>query len=114
MASQQEKHPAWLEKSIQREGIRGEDAPDSETMDEWRAKLRETFRQMMFVSGETAEPSTETTTLIEEIVRQQVIEMVPSRELLSLSLERPLIWCSSPVALPWPRGVGPVPSLLTT
>lgn len=33
-------------------------------------------RQMMFVSGETAEPSTETTTLIEEIVRQQVIEMV--------------------------------------
>lgn len=32
--------------------------------------------QMMFVSGETAEPSLETTTLIEEIVRQQVVEMV--------------------------------------
>ena len=32
--------------------------------------------QMMFVSGETAEPSIETTTLIEEIVRQQVIEIV--------------------------------------
>jgi transcription initiation protein SPT3 len=32
--------------------------------------------QMMFVSGETAEPSMETTTLIEEIVRQQVVEMV--------------------------------------
>ena len=31
---------------------------------------------MMFVSGETAEPSIETTTLIEEIVRQQVIEIV--------------------------------------
>ncbi|EER42550.1 histone acetyltransferase complex subunit Spt3 [Histoplasma capsulatum H143] len=31
---------------------------------------------MMFVSGETAEPSAETTTLIEEIVRQQVIEML--------------------------------------
>lgn len=30
----------------------------------------------MFVSGETAEPSQETTTLIEEIVRQQVVEMV--------------------------------------
>ena len=30
----------------------------------------------MFVSGETAEPSIETTTIIEEIVRQQVIEMV--------------------------------------
>lgn len=32
--------------------------------------------QMMFVSGETAEPSVETTTLIEEITRQQVLEMV--------------------------------------
>ena len=31
---------------------------------------------MMFVSGETAEPSVETTTLIEDIVRQQVIEIV--------------------------------------
>lgn len=32
--------------------------------------------KMMFVSGETAEPSPETTTLIEEITRQQVIEIV--------------------------------------
>jgi hypothetical protein len=32
--------------------------------------------QMMFVSGETAEPSSETTTLIEDITRQQVIEIV--------------------------------------
>lgn len=32
--------------------------------------------QMMFVSGETAEPSPETTTIIEEIVHTQVIEMV--------------------------------------
>lgn len=31
---------------------------------------------MMFVSGETAEPSTETTTIIEEIVREQVVEML--------------------------------------
>lgn len=31
---------------------------------------------MMFVSGETAEAALETTTLIEEIVRQQVVEMV--------------------------------------
>lgn len=30
----------------------------------------------MFVSGETAEPSIETTTLIEDIVRQQVVELV--------------------------------------
>ncbi|KAJ5407135.1 hypothetical protein N7465_008419 [Penicillium sp. CMV-2018d] len=32
--------------------------------------------KMMFVSGETAEPSPETTTLIEEITRQQVIEIL--------------------------------------
>jgi hypothetical protein len=32
--------------------------------------------QMMYVSGETAEASAETTGMIEEIVRQQVIEMV--------------------------------------
>ncbi len=36
------------------------------------------FAQMMFVSGETAEASIETTYLIEEIVREQVIEMVGS------------------------------------
>ncbi|KAJ6166270.1 hypothetical protein N7485_009514 [Penicillium canescens] len=34
------------------------------------------FVQMMFVSGETAEPSTETTTLIEDITRQQVLEIL--------------------------------------
>lgn len=32
--------------------------------------------KMMYVSGETAEASPETTGMIEEIVRQQVIEMV--------------------------------------
>lgn len=32
--------------------------------------------KMMYVSGETAEPSAETTGMVEEIVRQQVIEMV--------------------------------------
>lgn len=31
---------------------------------------------MMFVSGETAEPSAETTGMIEELVKQQVVEMV--------------------------------------
>ena len=31
---------------------------------------------MMFVSGETAEASAETTGIIEEIVRAQVVEMV--------------------------------------
>jgi transcription initiation protein SPT3 len=34
------------------------------------------FSKMMYVSGETAEPSPETTGMVEEIVRQQVIEMV--------------------------------------
>lgn len=34
------------------------------------------IHQMMYVSGETAEPSHETTGMVEEIVRQQVIEMV--------------------------------------
>lgn len=32
--------------------------------------------QMMYVSGETAEPPAETTSIMEDIVRQQVIEMV--------------------------------------
>ncbi|CAG8893540.1 unnamed protein product [Penicillium egyptiacum] len=32
--------------------------------------------EMMFVSGETAEPSPETTTLIEDITRQQVVEIL--------------------------------------
>jgi transcription initiation protein SPT3 len=36
---------------------------------------------MMFVSGETAEPSHETTSMIEELVRQQVIEMVSDQVL---------------------------------
>ncbi|KAL4895797.1 putative SAGA-like transcriptional regulatory complex subunit Spt3 [Aspergillus ambiguus] len=39
-------------------------------------KYRQEIQQMMFVSGETAEPSIETTTLIEEIVRQQVVEIL--------------------------------------
>lgn len=38
--------------------------------------LADLLPQMMFVSGETAEPSIDTTTLIEEITRQQVIEIV--------------------------------------
>ncbi|KAF8455280.1 transcription initiation factor IID, 18kD subunit-domain-containing protein [Kalaharituber pfeilii] len=41
-----------------------------------KAKYRVEIQQMMFVSGETGEPSHETTMLIEEIVRSQVIEML--------------------------------------
>lgn len=39
-------------------------------------KYRQEIQQMMFVSGETAEPSIDTTTLIEDITRQQVIEIL--------------------------------------
>lgn len=53
-----------------------QDPEDIETMSEFRTRFAYIIHQMMFVSGETAEPSVETTTLIEEIVRQQVIEMV--------------------------------------
>ena len=41
-----------------------------------QSDLRETLMQMMYVSGEIGEPSLETLAIIEEIVRQQVIELV--------------------------------------
>ena len=47
---------------------------DASDLDE--PELSSTIEQMMFVSGETADPSTETTGLIEEIVREQVVQMV--------------------------------------
>lgn len=34
------------------------------------------IEQMMFVAGETGEPSAESTALVEEIVHEQVVEMV--------------------------------------
>ncbi|KAI0406847.1 TFIID-18kDa-domain-containing protein [Xylaria palmicola] len=39
-------------------------------------KYRQEIQQMMYVSGETGEVSPDTTAMIEEIVRQQVIEML--------------------------------------
>lgn len=42
-----------------------------------RANLQIEIQQMMFVSGEVAEPLPETTGLVEDIVRAQVVEMVP-------------------------------------
>ncbi|KAJ5676846.1 transcription initiation factor IID 18kD subunit-domain-containing protein [Penicillium maclennaniae] len=65
--------------------ITSEDSEDTETVElrenyetelifKWT--LTDLIRQMMFVSGETAEPSIESTTLIEDITRQQVIEIV--------------------------------------
>lgn len=48
-------------------------------LDKIRSDLRETtIMQMMYVSGETGEPSLETLAIIEEIVRAQVIELVNS------------------------------------
>ncbi|PNY29375.1 SAGA complex subunit spt3 [Tolypocladium capitatum] len=41
-----------------------------------RDKAVNSIQQMMYVSGETAEPSVETTSIIEDIVRQQVIELL--------------------------------------
>lgn len=52
------------------------DENDTETMGEYKQRLIHWIEQMMFVSGETAEPSAETTWMIEEIVREQVVEMV--------------------------------------
>ncbi|GAM86495.1 hypothetical protein ANO11243_045090 [Dothideomycetidae sp. 11243] len=45
-------------------------------MAERQAKYRTEIQQMMFVSGETGEATPETTTLIEGIVQQQVVEML--------------------------------------
>ncbi|KAL9634372.1 MAG: hypothetical protein Q9164_004123 [Protoblastenia rupestris] len=39
-------------------------------------KYKQEIQQMMFVAGETGEPSTETTTLAEQIVHEQVVEML--------------------------------------
>ena len=43
---------------------------------EWKWLMHVLLTQMMFVSGEEAEPSVQTTTMIEEIVREQVVELV--------------------------------------
>lgn len=45
----------------------------SERMEE---VVTDTMKQMMYVSGETGEPSVDTTGIIEDIVRAQVIELV--------------------------------------
>ncbi|KEZ41225.1 hypothetical protein SAPIO_CDS7312 [Scedosporium apiospermum] len=47
-----------------------------ESQHRFRARLMWLIEQMMYVSGETAEPSVETTGIIEDIVRQQVIELL--------------------------------------
>lgn len=54
----------------------GQVAKRGESRSFFKRRLIMTFGQMMYVSGETAEPSIETTSIIEDIVRQQVIEIV--------------------------------------
>lgn len=63
-----------------------EDGHITETKNAFKERLLKTLSQMMFVSGEQAEPSAETTYLIEEIVREQVIEMVSPKCCLSALL----------------------------
>jgi hypothetical protein len=55
------------------------DSDDFETHEKFKERLMNWLGQMMFVSGETAEASAETTGMIEEIVRAQVIEMASTR-----------------------------------
>ena len=49
---------------------------DPGSNDSFKKELTLWIKQMMFVAGETGEPSVETTSMIEEIVRQQVVEIV--------------------------------------
>ena len=65
-----------FDSSVQFDGTSDPYNVSEETESEFRVRLMNWIEQMMFVSGETAEPSTETTGMIEEIVRAQVIEMV--------------------------------------
>lgn len=50
---------------------------------------------MMYVSGETAEAGPETTGMIEEIVRQQVIEMVSGLQIHAAYANAKLIFQAS-------------------
>jgi transcription initiation protein SPT3 len=72
---------------------------DSETPEEFKERLTYSIEQMMFVSGETAEASPETTGMIEEIVRAQVIEMVSLFHFASVAA-LPLMKAPR-VLLPW-------------
>jgi Transcription initiation factor IID, 18kD subunit len=88
---------------------------DIENVAEWKERLTRRVKQMMFVSGETAEPSADTTGMIEEIVRQQVIEMVSPADTRYLSpYETPLTIPSLFSALLKPAAVAPARSLPTT
>jgi hypothetical protein len=65
----------------------GAEADMADSKDGKQYKYRQEISQMMFVSGETAEPSIETTGIIEDIVRQQVIELVSCMTTQSREIE---------------------------
>jgi hypothetical protein len=67
--------------ALQEQSVSDPDDPmaDLETYQDYKKCITDQIAQkMMYVSGETGEPSPETTGMVEEIVRQQVIEMVCS------------------------------------
>ncbi|KAH6691670.1 transcription initiation factor IID, 18kD subunit-domain-containing protein [Plectosphaerella plurivora] len=49
---------------------------EAESAGRFKSRFANVLQQMMYVSGETAEPSVDTTSIIEDIVRQQVIELL--------------------------------------
>lgn len=98
-------------------GYDGDVESDTETEQQrWRRMLIIDLSQMMFVSGETAEPSPETTGMIEEIVRQQVVEMVSHMVTAYVKFEMHLMKLnySSLSVLLWQPVVTPALSLPTS
>lgn len=73
----------------------------TESFREYRTHLTDIFGKMMFVSGETAEASAETTWLIEEIVREQVVHMVSFSLLYLHYLTSPAQSCYRIRQPPW-------------
>jgi len=61
-------------------------AIEQDGREDWDYLTTNMITQMMFVSGETGEPSVETTTIVEEIVREQVVEMVSCEPVFTSAL----------------------------
>lgn len=98
-------------------GYNGDAEPDTETEQQrWNQMLIKDLSQMMFVSGETAEPSPETTGMIEEIVRQQVVEMVSHKVTCYVRFASDLMKLNHSLlnVLPWQPVVTPALSLPTS
>jgi hypothetical protein len=74
LASGHDQLDASLELSPSSNGSQSTDDPRS--FEESKESFTDAIQKMMYVSGETGEASAETTGMIEDIVRQQVIELV--------------------------------------